>query len=105
MGEQAILDKLNVCEFAECVGTRFRVYATSVQAMDLELTEATSLGSAAGRTPLDRDPFSLIFRGELQPNLPQQIYKFEHDRLGTLEMFIVPIGPDDQGMLYQAIFT
>lgn len=100
-----MLEVLSVSEFADCVGTRFRVHAAAAQVWDLELTEATSLGSAAGRTPTNRDPFSLIFRGALQPILPQQIYKFEHDRLGTLEMFIVPIGPDNQGMRYQAIFT
>ncbi len=101
-----MLEMLSVSVFVDCVGTRFRVHAAAdAQAWDLELTEATSLGSAAGRTPSNRDPFSLIFRRALQPILPQQIYKFEHDRLGTLEMFIVPIGPDNQGMRYQAIFT
>jgi len=101
-----MLEVLSVREFADCVGTKFGVRAAAdAQVWDLELTEATSLGSATARTLTNRDPFSLIFRGALQPILPQQIYKFEHDRLGTLEVFIVPIGPDGAGMCYQAIFT
>ena len=100
-----MLETLSMHDFTDCLGTKFRVHSATTQTCDLELAEATSLGSAAGRTPSNRDPFSLIFRGAPQPILPQQIYKFEHDRLGTLEMFIVPIGPDNQGMRYQAIFT
>ncbi|MDX6508976.1 MAG: hypothetical protein QOG81_728, partial [Gaiellaceae bacterium] len=37
--------------------------------------------------------------------LPQQIYRFDHDELGTLEIFIVPIGTDEGGVRYEAVFT
>ncbi len=98
-----MLDSVTLTSFVDCLGTVFRLDAG--EALSLELTlieaEATRFSSQADSS----SAFSLIFRGALQPILPQQIYKFEHDRLGTLEMFIVPIGPDNQGMRYQAIFT
>ena len=37
--------------------------------------------------------------------LPQGTYKVEHEKLGTLEIFLVPIGPDKEGLCYEAIFN
>jgi len=28
-----------------------------------------------------------------------------HDELGAYEIFLVPVGPDGKGMVYEAIFT
>jgi hypothetical protein len=47
--------------------------------------------------------FSLLFRGPQQPPLAQQIYPFEHDRLGGFDLFIVPVRQDAQGRYYEAI--
>ena len=37
--------------------------------------------------------------------MPQRIYPLVHETLGSLELFIVPIGPREGGMVYEAIFT
>jgi hypothetical protein len=37
--------------------------------------------------------------------VPQGIYKLENEKLGALEIFLVPIGPDEKGMRYEAIFN
>jgi len=29
----------------------------------------------------------------------------EHPGIGTFELFLVPIGPDEKGLRYEAIFT
>jgi hypothetical protein len=47
----------------------------------------------------------LLFRGPRTPVLPQRIYRLEHAVMGPLEIFLVPIGPDAEGMRYQAVFT
>jgi hypothetical protein len=47
--------------------------------------------------------FSLVFRGPQQPLFPQQIYPFEHERLGRFDLFIVPIRRDAHGFYYEAI--
>lgn len=49
--------------------------------------------------------FSLIFRNSSAQILPQKIYRFEHEVMGQLSLFIVPIGPDEKGMRYEAIFN
>ncbi|MGD0606849.1 MAG: hypothetical protein ABSA53_25080 [Streptosporangiaceae bacterium] len=43
--------------------------------------------------------------------MPQGIYRLEHAQLGTLEFFIVPVGPAEaadskagQAMRYEAVF-
>jgi uncharacterized protein DUF6916 len=53
------------------------------------------------------EPFSVYFRGPRQPVLPQAIYRLEHPVLGTLDLFLVPIGPDPKegGMVYEAVFN
>jgi hypothetical protein len=52
-----------------------------------------------------RQPFSLLFRGPLEPALPQRIYEVRNENIGPFEIFLVPIGPDKVGMQYEAVFT
>jgi hypothetical protein len=49
--------------------------------------------------------FSLLFRGPLEPVFPQCIYRLSHATLGGIELFLVPLGPDGQGMRYEAVFN
>jgi hypothetical protein len=84
--------------FATCVGDRFQLDGDD-QKFLVELIEAEPLGDNRGR------PFALLFRVEEGPTLPQKIYPLEHDRLGRLELFLVPVGPDEVGMRYEAVFS
>ncbi len=52
-----------------------------------------------------RPPFSLVFRGPGEPALVQRIYPLDNETLGRLEIFLVPIGRDDEGMRYEAVFA
>ena len=50
--------------------------------------------------------FSLLFHGPGDPQLSQAIHTFEHDVLGTLEIFIVPVlGSTRARIVYQACFS
>jgi hypothetical protein len=65
---------------------------------------------AHGRCPATdgsgtRSPFHLIFRGPREPVLAQQTCRLENDRIGALEVFIVPIGRNGDGADYEAIFA
>lgn len=94
------LDELTLATFEPLVGDPFVIEA-GAETLDFVLASATS----AGERPEGRDPFSLTFRGPGEPLLPQAIYALRHDGLGTLEIFIVPIGRDENGALYEAIFA
>ncbi|MGC3988450.1 MAG: hypothetical protein QM796_01950 [Chthoniobacteraceae bacterium] len=52
-----------------------------------------------------RAPFSLTFRGPSGLYLPQGIYRLEHEAMGALEIFLVPIAPDAQGSHFEAVFN
>lgn len=49
--------------------------------------------------------FSLIFRGPMSPVLNQFNHSLSNESLGQMNIFLVPIGPDGEGMNYQAIFS
>lgn len=98
-----VLGEVAVSTFAGRVGERFRVQIEGAEQMVLELVEAKEVGRP--HRPEARTPFSLVFRGPTEPVLPQRIYAFEHEELGRLEIFIVPIGRDERGTSYEATFT
>lgn len=53
----------------------------------------------------EHETFSVLFRGDSNTVLAQQIYRIKHDTLGDMELFIVPVGPDEEGMCYEAVFA
>jgi hypothetical protein len=92
------------CEsFAEALGGKFVLQCDSGETLELELIEATPYPQGEQRQ--GRKPFSAVFRGVMDPVLPQQIYRLEHETIGSLELFLVPIGPDQQGQQYEAVFS
>ena len=91
------LDSLSVADFAPLRGDRFRIAPEDSPPFDVELVEVTEIP----RGPSSRAPFSLEFRGGPNPPLPQRIYRLEHDALGAIEIFLVPIASDR----YEAVFT
>jgi hypothetical protein len=53
-----------------------------------------------------REPFSLIFKGPREHPLPQQIHQMRVAAAPEpLEIFIVPVGQEQDGFVYQAIFN
>src|SRR4051812_36752554 len=88
--------------FAPHLGSRFTV-ALSDGALELELYAIESL-RASPSAP--RAPFVLRLRTPaVTAYLPQQIYALAHPALGTLEIFLVPLGADASGMRYEAVFA
>lgn len=90
--------------FTEFLGDRFRIGMEGERPLEVELIEARGLLPASAN-PARRESFSLIFLGPPRPLLPQRIYAFEHDVMGRLEIFIVPVARDDRGARYEAIFN
>jgi hypothetical protein len=98
-----MLEDLAYSDFFERTGEEFRI-ATPEVAVGLVLSEVTDLARPESPSA-GRKPFSLIFRGPFRPQLVQRIWPLEHAALGRLEIFLVPIGPDAQGMRYEAVFN
>lgn len=97
-----MLQDLTHASFEEHLNTPFRVHCGGETPLEVVLFQVRLHEPHGGPR---KQPFSLYFRGPRQPVLPQQIYRLDHDRMGTMEVFLVPIGPDGQGMGYEAVFN
>lgn len=97
-----MLQDLTHSSFEEHLNTSFHVHFGGEAPLEVALYQVRLHEAHGGPR---KQPFSLYFRGPRQPVLPQQIYRLEHDRMGTMEIFLVPVGPDGQGMGYEAVFN
>ncbi|MGN6258719.1 MAG: DUF6916 family protein [Solirubrobacterales bacterium] len=94
--------ELTLETFRPAVGEAFRVGGEGGARVELLLVEA-SPQDAGPHAP--RPPFSLLFNGPAEPLLAQGTYRFEHGSLGVMEIFIVPLGQDEHGSVYEAFFA
>jgi hypothetical protein len=95
-------------EYSSVVGTCFRARVSEAgEAVSFELTQATPNRAPANASskPPEYESFSLLFRGPGQKMLAQGTYDFEHERLGTFPMFIVPVSRETESVVYQAVFN
>ena len=91
------LESLTAEHFAPLLHDRFDIVLDGSPPLEVELVEVEEIP----REPGGRAPFSLVFQGGPSPPLPQAIYRVEHDGLGAIEIFLVPIAAD----CYQAVFS
>jgi hypothetical protein len=99
-----MLETFTMETFQPRLGELFYIVAEQAR-LPTKLTEVSPWGpgAAAGR---DRTPFSLVFHTVADaPMLPQMIYRVESDGMEPMELFLAPIGPDERGMRYEAVFT
>jgi hypothetical protein len=72
--------------------------------IDLTLAEVTPAPGHWGRGD-HRQPFSVLFEGTPEHVLPQGLWPLDHEELGRIELFLVPLGPEGDVMQYEAVFT
>lgn len=89
--------------YESCVGDAFRLEFADHPPIDLTLAEAAP--SPWQREEGGKVAFRLEFTGPAEPLLDQRTYRMQHGELGTIEIFIVPIGRDEKATTYEAIFT
>jgi hypothetical protein len=94
------LDELQASDFEARLGQEYALPLRDGR-LPLVLLEVAELPEPG---PSVRRGFSLVFRSARPGALPQGTYALEHPELGQLEIFIVPIGPRDGGMCYEAVF-
>lgn len=67
---------------------------------ELRLAEVIDHGSAG---PYEQ--YSVKFQGDARRFHPQAIYEFSRDSLGTRNWMLVPIGMNEEGYVYEAVFS
>ena len=90
-------------EFSQHVGTKFHVKIDERE-IELDLIEVKGyVSQEIEQGGMER--FSVFFAGPGDPFLPQKVYRLEHERMGEFEIFLVPVGGDQQGYRYEAVFN
>jgi Domain of unknown function (DUF6916) len=94
------LQALNGKSFAEHLHTRFKVHAGDSAPIMLELVD---VNEPAIHPRIEC--FTLLFRGPVAPRLLQQIHHFEHEKMGSFDMFVTATGVDAEGTSYEIVFN
>lgn len=96
---------LTVDDFEPALGDTFTIAPSeSSAAATLRLTDVVRLTATGGRVQA-RAPFSLLFVSGSADVLPQGLYPMRHPALGDFDLFVVPVGRRDDGVLYEAVFS
>ena len=95
---------MTIEDFQACLGQIFIVTPEDKYGLEFELIQVKPAGVSNPEANI-RQPFSVLFRGPQEPILPQKIYHIDNTTLGEQLLFLVPVGPDEKGMLYDATFN
>ncbi len=97
-------DKLSQETFSELLNTTFQVKLDTPGPLDLELTEIKN-HRGEDREQDGTVQFSAFFSGPTNIFLPQGIYTLAHERMGAFDIFLVPVGRDEDAFRYEAVFN
>ncbi|MGB7203491.1 MAG: hypothetical protein WBD16_14685 [Pyrinomonadaceae bacterium] len=78
-------------------GSEFRLADSDIQLELVEVSEKKVTGV--------HEMFSLLFCGAKDEALSQGTYDLTHDTLGSVTLFLVPVGLDENGYRYEAAFN
>jgi len=99
------MSQFTLRNFEQRVGTTYETDLGEGTVVDLVLVSATRITSAGATPSDDGRPFSLLFRGPAEHPFGQGIRKLNHPGDQAMDVFLVPIQPDGEGPLYEAIFA
>ena len=93
-------NQLTQTDFAQNVKTSFQITDARGSAIDVVLEDVTPRKLSARQ-----EQFSVYFRGPLDSFLQQGTYRLEHSHIGSMELFLVPVGKNETGYSYEAVFN
>ncbi len=99
------MEIMQIEDFSPKKGDIFKLVISDDHQLDIVLSDITSRKTRDFPGKI-RDPFSLFFDGAKGVLCPQGTYRFRHGDDWEKEIFIVPIGQNDDGTYrYQAVFN
>jgi len=96
-------EELTAGVFRSLIEQAFRLRHDELPESEATLLEVEELSTRPG--PSGRIPFSLLFAGDAGAEPVQATFELEHDRIGPLRVFLVPVGRDERGLLLEAVFN
>ena len=91
--------ELSLADFEGFVGEPYEI-VFSDGTLPVVLEKAQGLP----RTMREAGAFRLEWRGPAEPSLAQSTYRFRRGEQ-LFDMFVVPVGRDERGTLYEAVFN
>ena len=95
-----MLDSLKRTTFAKHINSEFQVHDPADQSFALKLIQVVPRTKTA-----QFEAFSLLFHGPSAHFMPQGIHKIKHTQLGEIDLFLVPVGKNENGFEYEAVFN
>ncbi len=97
------LQLLAASDFQSQVGKEFFIHFTGDVTASAQLEKVTDLPRYAN---LERKPFSILLQTKQKERYYQQaIYTIEQPALGSMQIFLVPVGCNEKGVQYEAVFS
>ena len=93
-------EKLTLEAFQKNLGTEFRVLRPEAKPVTLDLVAVQ-----AGQCTHNQEQFSVSFSGAADSGLGQGSFRFEHERMGGFDLFLVPVSRDRDQIRYEAVFN
>lgn len=94
------LDSLHYEDFLPHVNSKFTAQLNDASTIELELTQVEE------KSPSPRqEQFILTFRAPFSVPPQQQMFNLDHEQLGSGIMFLVPVGKDANGIIFEAVFN
>ena len=87
-------------EFSKHLNTKFGIRISEAQVIEVELTEVSELLISTRQ-----ERFALIFRSPNDIVVAQGLHRFEHNQMGSFDLFIVPVDRDESGTSHEAVFN
>lgn len=85
--------------FEAQVNTNFKMFVDE-NAFDLTLVEFKSIISNQRQ-----ECYSLLFHAPQDAPVYQSMFRLEHETLGAMDIFLVPVKKDEGGIKYEAVFN
>ena len=98
------LANATVHDFTDLVGQRFHLRTEDGTSVRAKLTEANSPQSRRALR-FRREHFSIVFDVTGDPKLSQGQYRLSHPRIGSMDLFMVPVDLPGQHNRLEAVFT
>jgi hypothetical protein len=83
--------------FAPVVGSEFQLRAPDGRTLPVVLTKLTE-----ANRDLNTTQFSLLFRVPAGGPTQQAVYTLEQERVGSVQLLLVPVAQLDDGLLFEA---
>jgi hypothetical protein len=99
-----VTEIIHSAEFAKLLNTTFTI-KTENKEWKSEMVKFNSI--AEPETHDGHECFTMEFLVNAQDHqvMPQSIYEMEHESLGSLSLFLVPVEKNESGVYYQAVIN